>query len=391
MHAILTPKEKTKTSSSSPPVRLFSRARKKYGLFIIAVVVPTLLSIIYFGLISSDIYVSQSSFLVRGPQPEQSSMSGLGAVLQGAGLSGASGVSDNVFAVNEYITSRDALRDLNDQLKLSADWSSPKIDFLHRFGLFGHRTGFEYLYLYYQDRISVTQDTQSPISTLEVDVFSAEQARQINEMLLQAAEHLVNKLNERAQQDLIRYASEEVDSAQKRVKEAAMALSNYRNQQGVVDPESQTSYHFELVAKLQEDLITTKTELANLRAFAPQSPSPPALEVKVKTLQESIDAEMAKIAGSQDSLSSKDAQFQQLLLERQFAEQEMTSALASLEAAKSEAQRQQLYLEVIAQPTLPDVAMEPKRIEGVLTTLLAGLIAWGILSMLIAGTMEHQM
>ena len=44
----------------------------------------------------------------------------------------------------------------------------------------------------------------------------------------------------------------------------------------------------------------------------------------------------------------------------------------------------------IVQPSLPDIAMEPKRMRSILATFVLGLVAWGILSMLLAGVREHQ-
>ena len=396
MHAILETNKKTATPSQKrrvrSPVRLFSGTwsfLRRHGLCLVTVVVPTLLSVVYYGFIASKIYISESSFVVRGPQEQPSS--GLGSLLQSTGLAGFSQAEDDAYTVKEFILSRDALRELNEQLDLSTSWSNDQIDFLHRFGLFRFTRNFEHFYLYYKNRVSVNLDSHSDITDLKVSVFSADQSVQINELLLQAAERLVNKLNDRARQDLIGYASNEVDRAQAEVKAATVALSNYRNQQAVVDPESQASFHFQLITKLQDELIATKTELANLRAFAPDSPNPPALELKAKTLQAAMDTELAKVAGNEDSLSSKDAQYQQLVLERGFAEQQLGSALASLETARNEAQRQQLYLEVVAQPARPDFAMEPRRTEGVIVTLLVGLIVWGISTMLIAGIREHTM
>jgi capsular polysaccharide transport system permease protein len=64
--------------------------------------------------------------------------------------------------------------------------------------------------------------------------------------------------------------------------------------------------------------------------------------------------------------------------------------MASLEQARNEAQRKQLYLERIVQPNKPDIAIEPQRIRSILTTFVVGLIAWGILSILVAGVREHH-
>jgi capsular polysaccharide transport system permease protein len=49
-----------------------------------------------------------------------------------------------------------------------------------------------------------------------------------------------------------------------------------------------------------------------------------------------------------------------------------------------------LYLERIVQPNKPDMALEPRRMRSIFSTFIIGLVAWGILSMLLAGVREHQ-
>ena len=109
----------------------------------------------------------------------------------------------------------------------------------------------------------------------------------------------------------------------------------------------------------------------------------------VETLQSEIANESARVTGGEKSLAGKAAGYQSLVLEREFADKQLTSALASLEQARNEAIRKQLYLERIVQPSKPDVAMEPRRLRAVLTTMILGMIAWGILAILIAGVREH--
>jgi capsular polysaccharide transport system permease protein len=64
--------------------------------------------------------------------------------------------------------------------------------------------------------------------------------------------------------------------------------------------------------------------------------------------------------------------------------------LASLEDARNEALRKQAYVERVDQPNLPDKAVEPRRVRGVFATFLLGLVAWGVLTMLLAGVREHK-
>jgi len=359
-------------------------------IFAITVLLPTLLAALYYGLLASDVYVSQSTFLVRSPSGH-SAPGGLAGWLKGGFLGGGGAAPENVYAVSEFILSRDALKQLNDQLRVSEKWSSPRVDFLQRFNWLGLHGGFEELYRYYPRRVGISIDGNSSISTLTVSDFSAERAQLVNQALVKAAEALVNQLNDRARTDLIGYASEEVEVALRGVREAGLAVSSYRNQEAVVDPVSQSAYQFELISKLQKEYINAEAELAKLQKLAPQSPNSPVLEFRASALKKAIDEELSKAAGREDSLSTKDAEYKQLIVQQSFAEQRLSAALASLESARAEAQRQQLYLEVVAHPMRPDEAMEPRRVRGVFVVFVVGLIGWGIVTMLIAGIREHQM
>jgi capsular polysaccharide transport system permease protein len=190
---------------------------------------------------------------------------------------------------------------------------------------------------------------------------------------------------------MIRFAAAEVAAAESSAKAATLAVASFRTQKGVFDPERQSSLQLQLVSKLQDELIATKTQLAQVRDIARDNPQVPSLQKKLETLQAEINSEMAKVAGGGErSLSSRSAEFERLSLERAFADRQLAAAMTSLEQARNEAQRKQLYLERIVQPSLPDVAVEPRRLRGVAATFLLGLVAWGILSMLIAGVREHQ-
>ena len=89
------------------------------------------------------------------------------------------------------------------------------------------------------------------------------------------------------------------------------------------------------------------------------------------------------------SLAGKAADFQRLALDREFADKMLASAMNTLEQARNEAQRKQLYLERISQPNLPDIAIEPRRFRSVLATFAVGMVLWGVLIMLLAGVREH--
>lgn len=364
----------------------FRRMIRMNYLFFAAVVLPTALSAIYYTFIASDIYISESRFIIRSPDKPVVSSS-LTSLLKGTGMSRS---QDDAYAVADYILSRDALKTLDEALALRKSFSHPAIDIFNRFPGFYWDDSFEALHRYYQKHIDIQLDTTSPNATLTVRAFTADDAKNINEMLLALSEKLVNNMSERARADLIKSALIEVTEAERKAKAAAIALSKYRDQQGVIDPEQQAVVHLATIGKLQETLITLKTQLVQLQTFTKQNPQIPVIKKQIESIQQEIELETAKVAGGNRSLSGKAAEFKLLALDREFADKQLTTALASLEQARTSAQRKQLYLERIVQPNKPDYAMEPRRVRNVFMTFVLGCVAWGILSLFVAGVKEHQ-
>jgi capsular polysaccharide transport system permease protein len=354
-------------------------------LLLATVIIPTLVAGIYFGLMASDIYTSESRFVVRNPQRQATP--GIGALLQGAGFARS---QDDTYSVLDFIQSRDALHALDSKLGLYERFGNKHIDFLSRLDPFGMDKSFESLYLYYLKRVDIRVDTASSISSLKVTAFSAGDAYAINAALLDMAERLVNELNERGRQDLIRYASFEVDSAAKRARTAAEALSDFRTGERLFDPDRQSALQLQQVSRLQDELVASNAQLTQLRTYTPQNPQIPALQTQVSNLRSEIAAATGRVSGTNSSLARKSSDYERLALERTVADKQLAGALAALEQARNDAQRKQLYLERIVQPNKPDIAMQPRRLRAIFATFMLGLVAWGILSVLIAGLREHH-
>lgn len=364
---------------------LVARLARGRLLFVATVVAPTLLAAAYYGLIASDLYVSESRFLVRSPQkPLQSG--GLGSLLQGSGISRT---LDDQYSVHDFILSRDALTTLNGEFDLAAKFKNARIDFVNRFGALDWDDSFEALLRYYRRRVSVELDSKSTISVLRVSAFDAEDARKINERLLVMSEQLVNEMSERSRNDIVRFAAGEVALAEKKAKQAALAVAAFRSEKTVVDPEKQSAYQLQQLGKMQEEMVATRTQIAQLRAIAPDNPQIATLATRARSLQKEFDAETGRIAGQGGSLTNKAAAYMQVALEREFAERQLAAALTLLETARNEAQRQQLYLDRVVRPNLPDYPLEPRPLRSVLVVLGLGLLAWGVLGLLIASIREH--
>jgi capsular polysaccharide transport system permease protein len=358
---------------------------RRHWLFVALVGAPTVAAVLYYGLVASDVYVSESRFLVRSPQHQ--TPSGLvGELLQSSGFSHS---QDDTYAVRDYILSRDALKELDDKLNLRKSFSSSDVDILDRFPGLGWNRSFEKFYLYYGKHVGVEYDPVSSITVLTARAFTAEDAHKINDLLLSISEQLVNTLNDQSRRDLISFADNEVKIASDKAKDASLALLGYRSSQEVFEPEKQAAIQLEGVAKIQQELVATEMELAQIKKLSPDNPQIGALNNRAASLRDAISAEAAKVTSSHGSFSARAPNFERLALDVQFADKQLGIALAELESARTEALQKQLYLERLVQPSLPDKAMEPKRFRSVLIVFVLSLIGWAVASILIASVREH--
>ena len=158
---------------------VIGKIRSSGPLFWITVLIPTALSILYFGVLASDIYTSESQFVVRSP--DKPSTSGLGMLLKSSGFANA---GDEIYAAQSYVLSRDALKDLNQRQEFARAYSNPSISFFDRYNPAGMDNTFEDLYKYYEKKVDIEHDTTSSIITLKVQAYTAAGANRFNERLL---------------------------------------------------------------------------------------------------------------------------------------------------------------------------------------------------------------
>lgn len=378
-------RDERRSSASGWLAGVVQKLRKAGPLFWFVVLLPTAVSILYFGVLVSDVYISESRFVVRSP--ERPAKTGLGVVLSSAGFSTA---SEEVRAAQGYIQSRDALKSLDRDGFARRAWSAPSISVFNRFDPLGWSGSFEELYRYYGQKVDIKFDSETGITTLTVRAFDPQSSQQINRRLLEQAEGLVNKLNNRGQADMVRNAQREVDEAQLQSRNAAEELAAYRNEAGVIDPERQATVQLQMISKLQDELIGARMQLLQMSAIGAQNPQIPTLRLRIEGLKKAIDEQLGAVAGSSRSLSAAAVKFQRLQLQREYTDKQLAASLAALQDAKNEARRQRAYVERIAEPSKPDQAMEPRRLRGVFATLIVSLVAWAILVMLLAGVREHR-
>jgi capsular polysaccharide transport system permease protein len=363
-------------------VRPLARLSK---LFMALVAAPTALATLYYGMIAHNVFVSESHFVVRDQQHQ--SVGGIGSLLQSTGISQG---HDEAYSVQDFLSSRDALEILQGKFDLRSLFGQRDIDRISRFAGISGDDSFEALFRYYRKHVIDTDfDSTSSILTLTVRAFAPSAAHRINQALLDMSEDFVNRLNERARGDLMKFSAIDVGDAEQETKKAVLAVSKYRNDTLVFDPAKQSELQLAQVGRLQEQLIATRNQIANVRAVAAENPQIPALQNRARVLQLAINEETGKVAGDRQSLSSKSAEYESVALSQDFAAKRLELALASMQLARENAMKQQVYLERIEEPNAPDEAVEPKRLRNVLAVFLLSLVMWGIASLMVTAVREH--
>lgn len=353
-------------------------------MFTIFVLAPTLAAAIYYGPTASKRYVSEAEYIVRGVTSHHAS--GLDAILSSFGISRA---ADDTSAIQNFMQSRDAIRQLAERLPLRDIYSRPEADFLSRFKRFLRKDTFESLFEYTKNFITVTQDPTKGITTLKVVTFRPEDSQAIAKTLLHLAEEMVNRMNDRAQADSNRNAREEVNRAEEKIGQAQSELTAFRNRELLVDPVTFSGTVLGGMSRLSLDLAQTSTQINEALSNSPANPSIPALRARATALEQRITIERKKMAGDDRALAGKVATYEHLTLMRDLAEKNFAAALSSLESSRQEARRQQIYIEEIVYPNLPDDDTEPRRLRSILAVFVLSFAVFSMIWILTVGAKDH--
>jgi len=346
---------------------------------------PTILAILYIGLFSADRYVSEAQFVVR-TAAKPAGAAGFNALLQMTGLSSA---SDETFAVQAFMTSRSAVEQMTTQLPVREIYGHPKADPVARYPslLFGATN--EELHSYLNWMVDIVYHSTTGITTLRVQAFDPEDSRRVAETLLTLGEQRVNEMNNRIQRDAVRLAETEVSRNQERLIAAQQNITLFRNKELMIDPTGSSVVITELIARLSSEVAQLEAQIRELSAAAQDTPQLPPLRRRAEALKAQITRERERISSKDGGLADKLASYERLLLDSEFAKQSLAASVRALETAQLEARRQQLYLERVVEPIVPDKAMAPARLRFAGSVFGVNLILLMVGWLMFSGMREH--
>ena len=388
-------------SRLAPPVKAARLKRRHHRLirsFLVLVILPVLVSAWYLYTRAADQYISSVGFAVR----TEKATSGLDLLGGIPGLSALSSTSSSdTDILYEFLHSQALVAKVDHQLGLGAIWSRPENDPFFSYNPAGT---IEDLTQYWQRMLRVSYDPGTGLITLQAHAFSADDAQNIAQAVLRESGAMINQLSSIARDDTTRYATDEFARASDRLLQARQALTAFREKTHIVDPLADLQGEMGVLGQLQQKLAEELIALDMLRSTAQNITSVSArqneasgvritqAELRVQVIRDRIAGEREKFGGGGTGrdYSVLVGEFERLNVDLEFAQQTYVASLATLEAARAEAQHQSRYLAAYVSPTLAEQALYPKRAQLVAMLAIFLWLGWSVLVLVVYNLRDRR-
>lgn len=354
--------------------------QKRMALF---VGVPTVLVFLYLALFASPMYVSEAKFAVRSATEQAAGLDFASQIFKTA-----SSTTQDAAVVTEYIESPDAFERLDKELAVKAHYSDRRWDVISRLTqnptLYDKTTFWNFV-------ASPVLDPDSGIVTFTVRAYTPEMAQKITSHVLKQSEALVNAMNERAREDAMKLAGEEVKRAQARLMKSQKALETFRDEHAEIDPKATASGLQTLVMDLEGQRATLKAQISEMAAYMrPDAPALKTLKTRLAAVEKQLSGEKQRLAGiGAGAMNNWVSAYEALTIENEFAQKQLVSAMTAMETARVSLLSQSKYVVTIESPTLPDESRYPRTFEFTFCVLLGLLLLFGLGSLIVASIREH--
>jgi len=354
--------------------------RRRVRLFLLMlrlmffVVLPTFLVGRYYYTQATDMYETESQFVIQ--KSEAAGASALGGLFSGTGFANS---ADSI-TVQGYLTSREAMMRLDDELGYRAHFQQDFIDDLQRLPV---DASLEDAFKLYKDNVKVGYDLTEGVIHLEVIAATPNDSQAFSNALIRFAEERVDELSQRLREDQMNGAQEAYDAAEAQMVKAQNEVLKLQQSRGVLSADAEIAAQMSIINSLELQIEDKLLDLAEIL----DNPTPN--EVRSDILQREIDRRTERVVFLRQKLTETTASSVSLATvsgELQIAETNMITrqlmlqqSLQLLETARVDANRQVRYLSIGVTPVAPDVPTYPRKMES---TILAFIIFMGIYIML---------
>jgi capsular polysaccharide transport system permease protein len=368
-------------------------------LFWLTVVIPTALATVYFGFIASDRYVSTAELTIDA-------VSGSGAPPQSSATvtNTTSGLDASqlvmLTATADYMASHNIVNDLQKRIDLRKIWGARSADWLFRLRRDANR---EDIYDYYQSRVDASFDQSTGLITLTAEAFRPEDAQRIGQAIIALAEERLSLLDRNARSGMARFAESEIERYRKQLEAARTALQSYQNEHSEVNSATMANDLTTLVSGIEQTLAQKRAELLSVsKSLTMDAPAVANVRSQIKGLELELNAQRERLGSAAPSRNSTYAdilkEYSRLQLEQGFASAAYTAALTDTVVARFQANAPHFAMYPVIEPQLPErcntlswscSSIKPNRPVVIATVLVSGLVAFGMLCLVIGAVRAH--
>lgn len=341
-----------------------------FGRLSMFVILPTIAAGWYFFVIATPMFGTKSEFVIQ--QAESSGGGGLGGLFSGTGLA----TQTDSTTVQSYMTSRSAFVRLDEDHGFTDHFKDSNIDAIQRLA---DDASNEDAYGVFQDHVQIGYDPTEGILKMEVIAADPAKSQEFSEALIGYAEEQVDQLTQRVREDQMAGAMQNYETAVTRRSEALAERTRIEIENGIGGVGAEQAALQQRIAAQQINLDAERLNLASLlNNRRPNEAQVNAAENQIRFIEDQI-ALLRNGLTAGGSIAVNDAQLRQAEENYLFEVQNVQTALATMDSARIEANRQVRYLSISVAPIAPDEATYPKSFEN---TLLAFLIFSGIYLMI---------
>lgn len=366
---------------TAAPARLRPRHRGLALSFLLLVALPFVTLASYLGARALPQFVSVAGFTVR-----QTEAAPMGDVLGGIAQFAGAGNRADADILHDFILSQSLVQSLDARLDLRGHFSAGAV----RDPLFAlvPEANLEALVAYWQRIVHVGFDPSSGLVDVQVRAFDPAMAEAIAAAILEEGQRLVNALNATARADALRFAETDLAASQERLRHARAALTAFRIRTRIVDPAADLQGRMGVLTSLQQQLAQALIDLDLIRANTSGSADARLRQAsqRVEVIEQRIADERSTFSRDTIGAGGEDyptlmAEYEGLVVEREFAERAYGAALAALDATRANTARQSRYLAVHIAPTLAESATAPRTLSILGLAGLFLLLGWSILAL----------
>lgn len=337
------------------------------------ILLPTFIAGYYYYNVATPMYSTKSEFLIL---TAETGGGGMGSLFSGTQFA----TNQDAIAVQSYLTSKDAMLRLDQDLGFKAHYTQPWIDAIQRLG---DEPSNEEAYSLYKRTVEIGYDPTEGVVRMEVQAADPGVAAAFSRALIGYAEERVDNLSLRKRDNAVDDAElglTEAEAARMRAQERLVRL---QQEGAIVDPEGRIASlrsqigTFEL--QLQEKRLELQALLDNRR---PNIAKVEAVQGEIRRLESllaNLNGDMTSAQSGDNSLAETAVQIQLAQADLATRDLMLQTALERLEQARRDADTQARYLTTSVVPVASEDPSYPRKFEN---TALAFLVFAGIYLMI---------